>query len=1036
MGGVNWALLVTFATNTLRGNISYHPQSRLKKTLVFASIIHLNHPTYEHIKNSYFMAKLLMVLMSVFTWATLSAQGTDATVTLDTTGKLAYEIDMLEATRINTLTIKGKLGAEDLKVLRSASGKLATVNTLDLSETELVEDESLCYASLYGGVTASNTYLYDDYYISNRPRTETATGETDLGVGVVTTRHFVNDFSAVFNGTQAYRKIIMPALPSIGEELISGNKVVEEIVIPEGARFVGTGAFAKASSLKKVILPMSVNSVGTHAFLETTCMITVQSHLHHIGYGAFRKSAITEIDLSEVKSLGESAFEGSSLAGELDLSGIVVIPDYAFQKTSVTKAILSPAVTEIGDYAFASTPLADINLPESGTEIGNRAFYDTPWIYNNVVADAYGIKYICNTAYEAVASAMPSEVTIADGTTALAADLFAGSKVIKVNLPQTVRVIGENAFKNCKLTEITWPESLEEIRDKAFQYCSSLWFDSFPDKLRSIGRSAFYGCTGLTEITFPENLERVGYDAFKGCSTVSLVRLNSANASMKVYLANLTRLTVGPKVELIEQISSPKLRMVQFAPRDAATPLVIGDNAFGSTVLEECLLPDNTVSIGSRAFDYAKNVNIGKFPSKVRHVGAYAFEGVETPCEITELQVDSIGDFAFAGWTGLSKIILPSGLKYLGKASLDGTSIEEIHLPIGVMDTELPISPFRAGIYSTGCPKLKKVTCEPGFKTYNITLRGTGVEELVVPDGVTSIIAQMPSGLKTLSLPAECLDVTKYMFIGSVNTHVIWRGAEESVFDGDPYHILGERWYADNRAGHDLILPEGFGVIEKAFYYSTIGRLSIPSTVYSIASDVFNSSNLDFDVIEFRGSRPPRSSDGRPLYVGKDVVVKVPFGTSAAYKGLFGPNTNIVETTGTLTLSLDQDVYEWERGVRFFATAIVDPEYIEMENYRWSSSDPAVATIRGDGHWGEVTMEGDGECTITVTAEYAGKEYNATAIVTTGVSSLDSVIYDSNPTVDIYTPSGITIAIGADREYFSSLPAGVYIVNGRTVLKK
>ncbi|MDE6438735.1 MAG: leucine-rich repeat domain-containing protein, partial [Muribaculaceae bacterium] len=530
------------------------------------------------------------------------------------------------------MTIKGKLGADDLKVLRSASGKLATVNTLDLSETELVEDESTCYASLYGGATSSNNYLYDDYYISNRTRTETGTGQTDLGVGVITTRHYVNDFSAVFNGTQAYRKIIMPALSSIGEELISGNKVVEEIVIPEGARFVGTGAFAQASSLKNVILPMSVDSVGTHAFRETTCPITLQSRLRHIGYGAFRKSAITEIDLSEVKTLGEAAFDGSSLAGELDLTGIATIPDYAFNETSVTKAMLSPEITAIGAYAFASTPLADINLPENGLEVGSKAFDRTPWFTNNVVADAYGIKYIGNTAYEAVASAVPSEVTIADGTTVLGARLFGGCSVTKVNLPQTVRVIGESAFESCKLTEITWPESLEEIRDNAFKYCSSLWFDSFPDKLRHIGRAAFLGCTGLTEITFPEKLEIVDYYAFNDCSSVSLIRLNSTNASMKLYLDNLTRLIVGPKVELIDQLRSPKLRMVQFAPRNAETPLAIGDNAFGSTLLEECLLPDNTVSLGSTLFFHARKVNIGRFPSKVKHVGAYAFQGVETPC--------------------------------------------------------------------------------------------------------------------------------------------------------------------------------------------------------------------------------------------------------------------------------------------------------------------------------------------------------------------------------------------------------------------
>lgn len=982
------------------------------------------------------MTKLLMTMLSVVTWATLSAQGIDVAITLDEAGKLGYEVDMLEATRINTLTIKGKLGAEDLIVLRGASGKLATVNTLDISGVELIEDESKCYASLYGGATSSNNYIYDDYYISNRTRTEVVTGQTELGVGIITTLHFVNDFSAVFNGTQAYRKIIMPALPSIGEELVSGNKVVEEIVIPESARYVGCGAFAKASSLKNIILPMSVDSVGTHAFRDTECPITIQSRLHHIGYGAFRNSAIKNIDLSEVKTLGEAAFEESQLAGELDLSCIDIVPDNAFRSTSVTKVILSPAVTVIGASAFALTPLEEINISKGDLEVGQSAFYGTPWLKNNVVADAYGIGYIGTTAYEVLVSEMPSEVTIADGTTVLGAKLFANRSVEKVNLPQSVKIIGKNAFSNCMLSEITWPESLEEIRDYAFQGCNSLWFDSFPDNLRSIGCSAFQNCKGLSEITFPEKLESVDIYAFQGCSTISLVRLNSINAQMDVSLDNLTRLIVGPKVEFIDRIASPKLRKVQFESRDAHTPLSIGDNAFGSTLLEECLLPDNTVSIGRSVFSKATNVNIGRFPSKVKHVGAYAFEDVETPCEITELQVDSIDDYAFCGWRGLSKIVLPAGLKYLGTASLAGTSIEEIHLPIGVMTMESMKSPFFVGIFSPyRCSKLKTVTVEPGFTSFNVSLRGTNVEELIVPNGVTAFSAQLPSELKTLSLPAECIDMYQYMFTDIFYTHVIWRGAEDYVFEGDPSdHILPKRWYSNNRSGHDLILPEGLGVIEESFNDAILGKLSIPSTVHTLAHDVFHS--LDVDVIEFRGIKPPRNPGGTPFTVGKNVVIKVPFGTYAAYKRLFPSHEKIEENPGTLAFNLDQETYRMPLGIRFIATAKVLPEHIEMEKYRWSRSNPEIATVTGNNQWGDVSIVREGKCTISVTAEYAGKEYTATAIVTTELSSIESVIDEGNSKLNIYAPSGIIIASGVDKEYFNSLPQGVYIVNGHTVIKK
>ena len=60
-------------------------------------------------------------------------------------GGLAAALALIDKEKITNLVIKGKLSAADIKVIRAAEGKLAELDTLDLSEVTLVPSDEYYY---------------------------------------------------------------------------------------------------------------------------------------------------------------------------------------------------------------------------------------------------------------------------------------------------------------------------------------------------------------------------------------------------------------------------------------------------------------------------------------------------------------------------------------------------------------------------------------------------------------------------------------------------------------------------------------------------------------------------------------------------------------------------------------------------------------------------------------------------------------------------------------------------------------------------
>ena len=213
---------------------------------------------------------------------------------------------------------------------------------------------------------------------------------------------------------------------------------LKTLVIPDGVRRIGEGAFSGCRLLEIIVISDSVTSIGEAVF--SGC------------------SSLASINIPDsVTSIGIHAFSGCrSLTSIVIPSSVTSIGDYAFYWCISLKSITIPdRVTSIGDYAFYwCISLKSITIPDRVTSIGNNTFSG------------------CSSL---------KSITIPDSVTSIGARAFQSCS---------------------SLTSITIPDSVTRIGESAFSRCSSLTSITVGGGVTSIGYSAFYGCSLLESIIF------------------------------------------------------------------------------------------------------------------------------------------------------------------------------------------------------------------------------------------------------------------------------------------------------------------------------------------------------------------------------------------------------------------------------------------------------------------------------------------------------------------------------------------------------
>lgn len=273
--------------------------------------------------------------------------------------------------------------------------------------------------------------------------------------------------------------IFPDCLNTIGSYSFYGTHLAGSLIIPEGVREIGGGAFFEISSLKgKLVLPTTLTTIQNSAFANCgfTSDLLIPSEVSLIGDRAF--DGCTEMTgtlalPSKLKEIGSSTFSTLlKLSGDLIIpQGIVRIPQAAFSVG---------AIWNIGNGIDGN-----IEIPEGVELIENCAFYGLP------------IKG-------------------------------------ELKLPRTLKKIGGGdgygdvnygAFESTLISgRLILPEGLVSVGDYTFKNCSRLADTlKIPASVPRIGKEAFYGCTGIEAIELPEGLQVISSGAFGYCTGLNSI---------------------------------------------------------------------------------------------------------------------------------------------------------------------------------------------------------------------------------------------------------------------------------------------------------------------------------------------------------------------------------------------------------------------------------------------------------------------------------------------------------------------------------
>ena len=242
-----------------------------------------------------------------------------------------------------------------------------------------------------------------------------------------------------------------------------------------------------------------------------------------------------------------------------------------------------------------------------------------------------------------------------------------GSQFKKINIPDSVTTIGEEAFAECEsLTSIVIPDSVTTIGGYAFDECESLTSVVIGDSVTTIGEGAFSGCESLTSIVIPDSVTSIGDYAFSWCTNLTSITVSENNTAYKDINGNLY--TKDGKTLI--QYAMGKTD-TSFTIPDSVT--TIGEWAFsGCESLTSIVIPDSVTTIGEGAFSGCESLTSVVIGDSVTTIGEEAFYSCDSLTSIViPDSVTTIGEGAFSGCQSLTSIVIPDSVTTIGEWAFD-----------------------------------------------------------------------------------------------------------------------------------------------------------------------------------------------------------------------------------------------------------------------------------------------------------------------------------------------------------------------------
>lgn len=339
-----------------------------------------------------------------------------------------------------------------------------------------------------------------------------------------------------FNGCNSLASVTFNSEPAIGATAFVGcadSLAITTVdggamTFENGALYSGTTLVAYYGKATSLTVKDGTTAIAANVFNGNTTLqsVTLPNTVAEIGDKAFYKcTALTTINLRNVKTLGANAFEGCiGLAKEsADVTGLYLGADM------------------IGASAFKScSALTEVAFFGSNVNIGASAFESCTAL--NVVTGTTRVAVLNGSAFR---KSLQTGVIDLDMTNAEIRGnyVFAEATGLKSVILKGMSTDANGAskkytytFDKCtNLESVTVEKAVTMLGDYSFRNCGKLDISGLKlSKLTEMGAYVFQNCTTITNITLPQTLVKLGGNSFNGWTTTQSIYVDMAESDIVV----------------------------------------------------------------------------------------------------------------------------------------------------------------------------------------------------------------------------------------------------------------------------------------------------------------------------------------------------------------------------------------------------------------------------------------------------------------------------------------------------------------------
>lgn len=437
---------------------------------------------------------------------------------------------------------------------------------------------------------------------------------------------------------------------SIGKQAFENNDTITSVNVPKSVKLMGAYAFWGCDNLSRVTLGSGLKEVGDYVFANCKGLteITIPSNIRSIGIQAFADCTNLKVIKipTEVTFIHETAFDGC-VNLIIDCEEGSYADNYAkeFYKRQKKMPNYSQSDVPTGTDKEEQTkdnknsdsinsitvPVTNGMLLGASNVVGNHAYVMIDREEQNVLDGDIIAQNILDNAglqFQGKAEDSFAKYTIVDGAIVADQAYYQNEQIGFVELPGTIKEIGQFAFARSSLRKIVLPEGLEQIDYGAFYGCDGLVSLVLPGSIRSVEPKAIEGTAYLeafekqtstdflisgncllaykgdsAKVKIPSGVEVIAAEVFKDHKEITTVQFPESLVSIgEGAFENCSGLTKAAWSNGLEEIK---------------------DRAFYGTTLKSVTIPKTVTEMGLKVFNSDTIVNYqGALPTETHQFSA------------------------------------------------------------------------------------------------------------------------------------------------------------------------------------------------------------------------------------------------------------------------------------------------------------------------------------------------------------------------------------------------------------------------------